>query len=128
MTMWNVLLDRGGRLGIVDWEAAEEATLPLKDLFYAVTDAVAATRRYADRPGAVRECFAPDGRHAATAARLQAAGAAAAEASPELVELSFHACWLGHAANERREGDPLDPTPFRDIVQWLVDSGRPAAF
>jgi hypothetical protein len=126
--MWNVLLDRRGRLGIVDWEAAEEATLPLKDLFYAVTDAVAATGRYADRPGAVRECFSPGGRHSATGARLQAAGQAAVEAPPELVELSFHACWLGHADNERRSAGPLDPTPFRDIVQWLADSGRPAGF
>jgi glycosyltransferase involved in cell wall biosynthesis len=125
LTMWNVLLDRRGQLGIVDWEAAEEATLPLKDLFYAVTDAVAATRRYADRPGAVRECFSPGGRHASMTAGLQAAGAAAADASPELVELSFHACWLGHAANERRTAGPFDPTPFRDIVQWLVDTGRP---
>lgn len=128
LTMWNVLLDRRGRLGVVDWEAAEESALPLTDLFYAVTDAVAATRRYADRPGAVRECFAPSGRHAGSAGRLREAGAAAAGASPELVELSFHACWLGHAENERRTAGPLDPTPFRDIVQWLVDAGQPAAF
>jgi hypothetical protein len=76
----------------------------------------------------VRECFSPGGRHAAMAAALQAAGARAAEAPPELVELSFHACWLGHADNERCTAGPLDATPLREIVQWLVDSSRPAGF
>lgn len=120
LTMWNVLIDRNDRIGIVDWEAAEEATLPLKDFFYAVGDAVAAIDRYADRPGAVRECFRPGGAHSLWVDRLQADVTRAVGATPEAVELGFQACWLGHAANEMRSVGPSDPTPFRDIVQWLA--------
>jgi Phosphotransferase enzyme family len=120
LTMWNVLLDRQGRLGIVDWEVAEDATLPLKDFFYAVVDAVAATDRYADRPGAARASFDPEGEHAGRVAELQASMARSIRASPEIVELAFHACWLGHAANELGKVGSSDPAPFREIVQWLV--------
>ena len=56
LTLWNVLLDGDGGIGIVDWEAAEEAAPPLKDFFYAAVDAVAATRGYRDRPAAARDC------------------------------------------------------------------------
>jgi hypothetical protein len=120
LTMWNVLLDRRGRLAIVDWEVAEDATLPLKDFFYAVVDAVAAARGYDDRLGAVKECFGHGGVHTASVSTLQASLATAIGASPQAVELSFHACWLGHAANELAAAGPSDPTPFRDIVQWLA--------
>ena len=119
LTMWNVLTD-GARLGVVDWEVAEEGTLPLKDFYYAAADAVAATRRYADRPAAVRECFGNHGGHEHTIAPLQASLARAGGVSAELADLSFHACWLGHAVNEARSAGPADPTPFREVVQWLV--------
>lgn len=98
--MWNVLTDDGGGLGVVDWEAAEEATLPLKDFFYAAVDAVAATGRHADRPGAYDACFDPRGSRVGTVARLEAEMIAAVDAAPEIVELSRHAFWLGHALNE----------------------------
>jgi hypothetical protein len=120
LTMWNVLVDGRRQLGIVDWEVAEEATLPLKDFFYAVVDAVAATDRYADRPGAARACFDPDGEHADRVAELQASLARSIAAAPEIVELAFDACWLGHARNELGRSGGSDPTPFREIAQWLV--------
>lgn len=120
LTMWNVLVDRRGGLGIVDWEAAEQSALPLKDFFYAVVDAVAAARGYAARPAAVEECFGPRGGHVDRVHALQTSLARAVGALPEAVELSFHACWLGHAANELRTAGPSEPTPFRDIVQWLA--------
>jgi Phosphotransferase enzyme family len=120
LTMWNVLVDGRGQLGIVDWEVAEEATLPLKDFFYAVVDAVAATDHYADRPGAARACFDPDGEHASRVAELQASLARSIAAAPEIVGLAFHACWLSHAANELEKVGSSDPAPFREIVQWLV--------
>jgi Phosphotransferase enzyme family len=120
LTMWNVLVDGRRQLGIVDWEVAEEATLPLKDFFYAVVDAVAATDRYADRPAAARACFDPDGEHAGRVAKLQASLTRSIAAAPEIVELAFDACWLGHARNELGKVDGSDPTPFREIAQWLV--------
>jgi hypothetical protein len=120
LTMWNVLVDSGAALGIVDWEAAEESALPLKDFFYAVVDAVAATRGYADRVEAVEECFGAEGSRASSVQGLQASLAGAVGAEPGAVELAFHACWLGHAANELRSSAPTDPTPFGDIVGWLA--------
>jgi len=119
LTMWNVLVDGDGHLGIVDWESAEPAALPLKDFFYATVDAVAATNRYRDRPGAVRDCFEPHGAHAALG-DLQASVAAAAGAGPEVVALAFHATWLGHAASEARSAAASDERPFLEIAQGLV--------
>lgn len=120
LTMWNVLVARDGALGVVDWEAAEEATLPLKDFFYAVADAVAATRRYADRPAAVADCFAPGGERAGFVARLRARIASSVELDPDVADACFHACWLGHAANEARSARPSDARPFREIVERLA--------
>jgi hypothetical protein len=120
LTMWNVLVGGRGHLGIVDWEAAEETTLPLKDFFYAVVDAVAATHRYADRPNAARACFDAGGEHAERVGDAQRALSGSIDVAPELVQLSFHACWLGHAANELAKIGASGPAPFREIVQWLA--------
>lgn len=122
-SVWNVLSDPRGRLGVVDWEAAEEATLPLKDLFYACVDAVAATGRYADRPGAYDACFTPRGTSAGMVGRLQDSMTAALNVAPEIVELSRHACWLGHALNEARSAERSAPRPFLQIVRRLADAG-----
>lgn len=118
LTMANVLV--GGGVGVVDWEAAQEATLPLKDFFYASADAVAATERYRDRPGAARACFGSDGRHAAWIRQLQSVVADASGADIELSELSFQATWIGHAANELRTAGASAPHPFLDIARWLA--------
>ena len=120
LTMWNVLLGRDGQLGVVDWESAEAATLPLKDLFYMAADAVAATDRYRDRLEAVRACFVPGGRHTALVAGRRDRIARALGVSDELAELSFHACWVGHAANEKRAAEPGADRPFLAIVRWLA--------
>jgi hypothetical protein len=119
LTMFNLLVD-DGRLGIVDWEAADDAQLPLTDFVYAVADAAAATARYADRARAVEECFLSTGRHAVSVAPLQHRLMSAVGVSAEVAELSFHACWLHHAANEHRSDDALSDRPFLAIVERLV--------
>lgn len=120
LTMWNVLLGPVGELAVVDWESAEAGTLPLKDLFYMAADAVAATDRYRNRLEAVRECFVPGRRHAALVSRRRDAIARALGVSDELGELCFHACWVGHAANEKRAAEPGADRPFLAIVRWLA--------
>ncbi len=40
--------------------------------------------------------------------------------APEVVELSRHACWLGHAFDEARSADPSLPRPFLEIVRRLA--------
>jgi hypothetical protein len=120
LTMWNVLVADDGGIGVVDWEAAEEGALPLKDFFYLAVDAVAATRGYRDRPAAARDCLAPDGRRAPLVSNLQDRMAAALGVEPELAATALHACWLGHAMNEHRAARPSDARPFLEIVHWLA--------
>lgn len=120
LTMWNVLVDDESGIGIVDWEAAEEATLPMKDFFYAAVDAVAATRGYRDRPRAARDCLGPGGERAALVAGLQSRIMTAVGVDPELSVISLHACWLGHALNEHHAARPSDGRPFLQIVEWLA--------
>jgi len=121
LTMWNVLVGPGRALGVVDWESAEEATLPFRDFPYAVVDAVSAVTRYRNRPAAARACFELGGEHAASVLAMSEALARAVGAPPEAVELSLHACWLGHALNESRTRRAGDPAPFAEIAQWLAD-------
>jgi hypothetical protein len=124
LTMWNVLLDDGGGLGVVDWEGAEGSGLPLGDFLYAAVDAVAATRAYRNRESAFEQCFAPGGAHRATVARLQERLVRALGISGEQVIVCFHACWLRHAVDPRRT-DRADREPFLRIVEGLMRSTVP---
>ena len=117
LTMWNVLLDRRGTLGVFDWAEAREAGLPLVDFFYAVVDAAAACDGYRSRLDALRGCFEPGGARAGTTAALRERLRASLGVDTEVAELGFHACWLQHACNERRVrgGDG-----FLEIARWLA--------
>ena len=121
LTMWNVLVHPDGP-GVLDWESAEDAALPLKDLFYAVVDAAAATRGYADRPAAARECLAPAGARSVWVERSRSQLSSRLGIEPDVAELSLHACWLGHAANEHRAAEDDDERPFLEIVRWLAST------
>lgn len=127
LSTWNVLLD-GDRLGVIDWESAEDSSLPLKDFFYLAVDAVAAAGSY-DRRGAIEACFDPAGAHASLVADLQARLIEAVGVSDPIVELSFHSCWLMHGAYEGRKHPDSGAAPFREVVQWLAarPSGRTGA-
>jgi Phosphotransferase enzyme family len=120
LTMWNVLLDEQGRLGVLDWESACEACLPLVDFFYGLTDAVAAAQGYFDRGKAFEACFALDGTYAPAVRQFLKPLRDAVEISDEMAELCFHACWLHHAANEHRAAVAGAPRPFFKIVQQLA--------
>jgi hypothetical protein len=120
LTMFNVLVTRDG-IGVVDWEEANGRGLALTDFFYAAADAAAAATRYLDRLEAFDACFSPSGRHFETIAQMQSRLATAARMTPQLTELAFHACWLGHAVNEQRSDRP-QARPFISIVQRLATS------
>lgn len=111
LTTANVLVGDG--LGIVDWDAAEAAALPLTDFFYAAADARAAATGFRDRVGAFGATFGPDGKPAPDVAPLLSRLVAALELDPAVVELCFHACWLRHAANEVAQSGP---GPFMEIA------------
>jgi hypothetical protein len=120
LTMWNVVLRAHGGLGVVDWEEGRRRTLPLKDFFYMAADAAAAIRAYRDRPAAVAACFERGGMHSTLVLARQSRMVSALDVDREVVNVCFHACWLGHAANEHRAAGPADERPFLEIVRWLA--------
>ncbi|MBA3263102.1 MAG: phosphotransferase [Thermoleophilaceae bacterium] len=119
LTMWNVLLDGRGSIGVLDWAEAEDAGLPLTDFFYSVADAAAACDRYRDRLAAIQTCFSPGGAYADEVAGLQERLRAPLKLPVEALELCFHACWLRHACNEQRSANASDG-PFLAIARWLA--------
>ena len=104
LTMWNVLVRADGSLGVLDWEAATAAALPLADLFYAVADAACAASGYVGRREALRACFCADGKLAGWARMVVKRHVQALEVGNDEVSLSFRSCWLQHAADDVRRG------------------------
>jgi hypothetical protein len=115
LTTANVLVGNG--LGIVDWDAAEAAALPLTDFFYAAADARAAADGFRDRVGAFARTFAADGTPAGDVEPLQARLVATLGLEPDVVRFCFHACWLRHAANELAQSGP---GPFVEISRRVA--------
>lgn len=119
LTMWNILRDDQGPIGIIDWETGEPMGLPLVDFFYAAVDGVAATRNYNDRLKAFQACFIPGGTHEPVIRRLATNFKRAIPTAGGILEMAFHSCWLHHAANEYRStGESRGE--FIKIVQWLA--------
>jgi hypothetical protein len=120
LTVANIVVDDGPELGIVDWEAGSEDSLPLMDFFYAAADAAAATQAYSDRPGAVASCFAAGGAHASFVAGLRLRLAEALGVADIVQEMCFHACWLHHATNDAARSARSYAGPFVTILQTIA--------
>jgi hypothetical protein len=120
LTMWNILLDGDAPLGVIDWELARDADLPLSDLCYALADAVAAASGYRDRPAAFESCFLPGGDQAPLVGRLLRRAAARLALAPEVATLCLHATWLRHAANEAGKKLPGEAHPMLAVVRTLA--------
>jgi hypothetical protein len=119
LTMWNILLDARGSLGVVDWELARQSDLPLSDFSYAIADTVAAAEGYRDRPAAFARCL-PGGDLAGLVARLGRRLCAELSLPGELATLCLHAGWLRHAANEQAKKRPGEPHPTLEILGMLA--------
>lgn len=61
LTMWNVLVDSGPALGVVDWEMSREAGLPLVDFYYAAVDVAMCTKRIRARSEGYAACVDEEG-------------------------------------------------------------------
>jgi hypothetical protein len=120
LTMWNIVIDERGCLGVLDWESACATDLPLKDFFYAMVDAVLATGAYTDRLAAFQACFALDGTYRPLIAELQRRFTYTRNIAVPAMDLCFHACWIQHAVNEHGAGHPHGQRSFFRIVQWLA--------
>jgi hypothetical protein len=104
LTTANVLAG-DDRLAVVDWDTAAPRTLPLTDLFYAVADAEAATRGFADRV-------------ATTSREHEQRFKDALGLDDAVADLCFHACWLRHAANESLRDQ--EARPFLEIARTIA--------
>jgi GT2 family glycosyltransferase len=120
LTMWNVFVD-GSRLGVIDWETAGSGAFPVGDFVYAAVDAASALAGYRDRAAAFERCFTPGGELARELDELVRRVAAAASVGPGLLPVVFHASFLHHAANERREAAGGGEAPFRKIAARLAE-------
>ncbi len=118
LTMTNVLL-ADHSLSIVDWEAANATGLPLRDLLYAAADATAARDGYRDRVAAFERCFSGGAAGPLGAGLDQLRRQAGL--SDTAAALCAHACWLGHAADERGKRESGESRPFLSIVRLLAE-------
>ncbi len=119
LTLANILRDSTGRLGIVDWEAANSMHFPLVDLLYIYVDAVTALPGVGGRFCAFQACFQPSGSHFTDLHEQIRRSIKAIGLPNEFFDLCVHACWLHHAANEARTHN-AGPRPFLQIAQWLA--------
>ena len=117
LTMANVLIADDG-IGIVDWEEAAPACLPLGDTWYALVDALARAMR-TTHAAALGELLAGTAPLPPQLARAPESVARALALGDDHAIAGFHACWLRHASNEVRRGE-LDGR-FLEIVRALAD-------
>lgn len=120
LTLHNILVKDDLPLGVVDWEAAEPESFALEDFFYVAVD-LAMTVDRTSRLSAFQACFTPGGRHADVVKQLCQHMMGELDLDPAHAELAFHACWIGHAANEVRRNGARNDRPFLNIVRWYAD-------
>jgi hypothetical protein len=118
LTMANVL-DAGDRIGVVDWEEAAAAALPLGDLWYSLADALARARdlTHAEAVVALVRGAPPT---PAVLADAPATLSAELSLSRDQSLLGFHACWLAHAADELGRGQ--SDGPFLAVVRDVASA------
>jgi hypothetical protein len=118
LTMANVL-DAGDGIGVVDWEEAAAAGLPLRDLWYSLADALACARglTHAEAVGALVQ-RAPETPVALAGAPAKLSAELSLSRDQSL--LGFHACWLAHAADELARDQ--SGGPFLAVVRRVASA------
>jgi hypothetical protein len=116
LTMANVL-DGEDRIGVVDWEVAVAAGLPLRDLWYSLADALARARGLTHAE-AVEALVRRAPETPAALAGAPATLAAELSLGRDQSLLAFHACWLAHAGDELRRG--RSDGPFLAVVRQVA--------
>jgi hypothetical protein len=118
LTMANVL-DAGNGIAVVDWEEAAAADLPLRDLWYALADALSHAHGLT-HAAAVDALVRPAPETPAALAGAPASWSAELSLSRDQSLLGFHACWLGHAVDELRRGQAGGP--FAAVVRHVASA------
>jgi hypothetical protein len=130
---WNVVVDRRGYFGVVDWESSRATGMPLWDLTYFLADALTLVelRRFGDRTAAILKLFRGESAHSGLLFRhvrhaVSELGLAAHAVGP-LVTLG----WLHHALSPQQRRARLrkagaDADTDRGVLSllsqpWLAD-------
>jgi hypothetical protein len=119
LSMWNILLDDQGQVGVVDWNCAREKCFPFIDLLYAMTDAAMSASGYTERVKAFKECFTQGGRYSSFTKQTLIDLQTHLEIPKAVLDISFHICFIGHAFNEQNLAEPDEPLQFLEIVRYL---------
>lgn len=102
--MWNLLVDARGRLGVLDWEAADPRGAPLWDLFYFLRSYGVWIGKVSNARGGALEAFERHYLHDSELGRLLGAAVArfctGAQLDRRLVEPLFYLCWMHRAVKE----------------------------
>lgn len=119
LSMWNILLDKQGQIGVVDWNSAREKCFPFIDILYAMTDAAMIASGYKQRINAFKECFTRNGKYSSFTKQTLRDLQAHLEIPRAVLDISFHICFIGHAFNEQKWSEPDEPLQFLEIVRYL---------
>jgi Phosphotransferase enzyme family len=129
---WNIVVDDRS-FTVVDWESARRYGLPLWDLVYFLTEALAGVDRVLDqdRDDYTVKLFRGALPSSATLFEWIRRGVRAAEIPPDAVGRIVTLCWLHHGLSHTRRGDtlrrttgsgqPLLPAAERIAAIWLAD-------
>jgi hypothetical protein len=104
---WNVVVDRRGHFGIVDWESSRDVGMPLWDLSYFLADALTLVelRRFNERTDAILRLFRGDSPHSPKLFAHVRQAVADLSLEPDAVGPLVTLGWLHHAQSpaHRRE-------------------------
>jgi len=131
--VWNAIVTRDDRVGLLDWEAGEPWGMPLWDLFYFL-------RSYGIPAGGShgrRDWLRNSSRHFMGQTALSGFVAEAVsrycervKLSPGLVEPLFHTCWMHRALKEatRRTRATLGEARYLGLLRLGIEEGSVSSF
>ena len=120
---WNMVITPGGRVGVLDWEAAEPAGMPLWDLLYFMRSySLDAARKQGmnNRLAAFTQQFLNDTPLSRLFIEIIAEYCRRTGLDGRLVEPLFYTCWMHRALKESMRLEPaqLKQGHFANLIWW----------
>ena len=124
---WNLLVNDGGRVAFLDWEAAEASGMPLWDVFHLMRSLATLASRTAGRTDTIdafAEHFLTDSPSNTFLTEATATYCDRVGLAPELVEPIFYGCWMHRALKEctRIPQDRLDRGHYLNLLRRCLDA------
>jgi hypothetical protein len=130
---WNVVVDRRGYFGVVDWESSRPTGMPLWDLTYFLADALTLVelRRFSERTAAILKLFRGESAHSALLFKQVRGAVSDLGIEPQAVGPLVTLGWLHHALSPEQRRKRLrnagaDEDTDRGVLSvlskpWLAD-------